>query len=116
MSNPNKKMTTRSDSNKKAKWTRSINKKDKDYESYQSLLRDCLFPKIPEEMDKTTPSWDESMNEYHHWSNEGQQLDLSQCLQFQGPYSGHTLSLSLCKKSVLQERTGKEESITIKQP
>ena len=50
------------------------------------------------------------------WSNEGPQLDPSQRLQFQGPYSGHTLSLSLCKKSFLQDRTGKKESYAIKQP
>ena len=108
MSKRNKSMTTRSD-NKKAKWTRGISEEDKDFNNFPDLLG-YLFDKIHEQMGKAQPLWDKRVDEYLHWSNEGPQLDPCQCLQKKGPYSGYTLSLSLCKRTVLATKTGKEVS------
>ena len=64
-------MTTRSGS-KKVKWSRNI--KRKDFRTFP-LLVDELFSRISIQMDKQVPSWDDSIDDYIHWSNASPQLD-----------------------------------------
>ena len=67
-------------------------------------------------MEKQVPSWDDSIDDYIDWSNASPQPDPTASLQKQGLYSEYTMSLSLCKKSILAERTGREVSTAVKTP
>ena len=113
MSKRNHDMTTRSVS-KKVKWSRNIKKKD--FNNFSKLLEKELFTQISIQMDKQVPSWDDSIDDYIDWSNASPQPDATASLQKQGPYSEYTMSLSLCKKSHLAERTGKDVSTAVKSP
>ena len=113
MSKRNHDMTTRSVS-KKVKWSRNIKKKD--FNNFSELLEKELFTQISIQMDKQVPSWDDSIDDYIDWSNASPQPDPTASLQKQGLYSEYTMSLSLCKKSHLAERTGKDVSTAVKTP
>ena len=67
-------------------------------------------------MEQRVPSWDDSIDDYIDWSNASPQPDPTAILQKQGLYSEYTMSLSLCKKSNLVERTGREVSTAVKTP
>ena len=47
------------------------------------------------------------------WDNGNPQHDPTQGFQLKGPYSGYTLSLTLCKNSVIAGRIGRKISHTI---
>ena len=112
MSKRNNNMRTRSVS-KKVKWSRNIRRKD--FKTFPLLLG-ALFDKISNQMEKQVPSWDDSIDDYIDWSNASPQPDPTASLQKQGLYSEYTMSLSLCKKSHLAERTGREVSTAVKTP
>ena len=114
MSKRNNNMTTRSVC-KKVKYSRGIRPKDKDFETFP-LLMGALFEKISNQMEQQVPSWDDSIDDYIDWSNASPQPDPTASLQKQGLYSEYTMSLSLCKKSHLAERTGREVSTAVKTP
>ena len=114
MSKRNNNMTTRSVC-KKVKYSRGIRTKDKDFETFP-LLMGALFEKISDQMGKKVPSWDDSIDDYIDWSNASPQPDPTASLQKQGLYSEYTMSPSLCKKSHLAERTGKDVSTVVKTP
>ena len=114
MSKRNNNMTTRSEC-KKVKWSRGIRPEDKDFETFP-LLMGALFEKISNQMENKVPSWDDSIDDYIDWSNASPQPDPTASLQKQGLYSEYTMSLSLCKKSNLAERTGREVSTAIQSP
>lgn len=112
MSKRNNNIRTRSVS-KKVKWSRNIRRKD--FKTFPLLLG-ALFDKISNQMEKQVPSWDDSIDDYIDWSNASPQPDPTASLQKQGLYSEYTMSLSLCKKSHLAERTGREVSTAVKTP
>ena len=114
MSKRNNNMTTRSEC-KKVKWSRGIRQEDKDFETFP-LLMGALFIKISNQMENRVPSWDDSIDDYIDWSNASPQPDPTASLQKQGLYSEYTMSLSLCKKSHLAERTGRGVSTAVKTP
>ena len=55
-------------------------------------------------MEDDFPSWDEELDEHLLWSNNNPQLKGSEGLQKEGVYKNYMLSLSLCKRSLLQNR------------
>ena len=114
MSKRNNNMTTRSVC-KRGKYSRGIPTQDKDFDTFQ-LLMGALFEKISNQMENKKPSWDDSIDDYIDWSNASPQPDPTASLQKQGLYSEYTMSLSLCKKSHLAERTGREVSTAVKTP
>ena len=114
MSKRNNNMRTRSVC-KRVKWSGGIRTQDKDFETFP-LLMGALFEKISNQMEQQVPSWDDSIDDYIDWSNASPQPDPTASLQKQGLYSEYTMSLSLCKKSHLAERTGKDVSTAVKTP
>ena len=66
-------------------------------------------------MEKQVTSWDDSIKDYINWSNASPQPDSTASLQKHGLYSEYTMYLSLCKKSHIAERSGKELSMAIQQ-
>ena len=98
---------------KKGKWSHGISMKD--FETFPLLLGP-LFEKIVSQMERQEPSWDDSIDDYIDWSNASPQPDPTASLQKQDLYSEYTISLPLCKKSYIIERTGKEVSTPIQQP
>ena len=54
------------------------------------------------------------MTDFFKWDSSSPQQDPTEGLQLQGPYTGYTLSLTLCKNSVLEGRIGREISHAIR--
>ena len=101
--------------NKKEKWERGIPKDKWYYKSFQQRLALDSFLAINLEMGKYKATWPAKiMTDFIKWDNGNPQQDPTEGLQLQGPYTGYTLSLTLCKKSVLEGRIGREISHAIR--
>ena len=75
------------------------------FEDYGGLVN-WVTDTIHEEMNCDSPSWNEELDQHLLWSNNNPQLKGAEGLQNGGAYDNYTLSLSRCKRSVLQNRIG----------
>ena len=82
-----------------------ITEEEKVFKNHEALVT-WVSDTIHREMGGNSPSWDEALDKHLLWSNNNPQLKGAEGLQNRGAYEEYTLSLSICQRSVLQNRIG----------